>query len=323
MEFLQIGDTYNSLTIKDFVETVDIGHKHTMNVYLCECVCGAIREFYQGEIISGHVKSCGCVSKIRVQPLKYDLTGQKFGRLNVINQAETLWSDSGKSRMIRWNCKCECGEFTIVNSRALRTSKTLSCGCYQKERVSDSLTDDLMGQKFGKLTVLERNGSYRGDGSRTSGVMAIWKCKCDCGNIISTTGYSLKCGDTISCGCLKSSISEVYISEILTELGFFENIDYFREKTFDDLISDYAGRLRFDFVIETNEYNVCIEYQGAQHYKSVEYFGGSEMFERRLKNDELKRVWCDLHGYQLVEIPYTVYTKSDIQAFLMERIPLN
>lgn len=52
---------------------------------------------------------------------------------------------------------------------------------------------DLTGQKFGKVTVLERDGSKRGG--------AAWKCACDCGNISRHASYDLVRGDVKSCGC--------------------------------------------------------------------------------------------------------------------------
>lgn len=52
---------------------------------------------------------------------------------------------------------------------------------------------DRTGQRFGKLTVLER------DRTRTGKV--FWLCKCDCGNIKSVESYKLKTGNTTSCGC--------------------------------------------------------------------------------------------------------------------------
>lgn len=57
-----------------------------------------------------------------------DLTGQKFGRLTVIERA-----GSTKHGAARWQCKCECGNTTTVIGDELRKGNTTSCGCYQKE----------------------------------------------------------------------------------------------------------------------------------------------------------------------------------------------
>ena len=55
---------------------------------------------------------------------------------------------------------------------------------------------NLVGEKFGSLTVLGRDEVKHKDG-------VYWKCQCDCGNIIFTKSYRLTSGHTKSCGCLK------------------------------------------------------------------------------------------------------------------------
>lgn len=59
---------------------------------------------------------------------KLDLTGMRFGRLVVIEQA-THHANGG----IRWMCKCDCGKEVIVARHELRSGHTLSCGCLQDE----------------------------------------------------------------------------------------------------------------------------------------------------------------------------------------------
>lgn len=54
--------------------------------------------------------------------------------------------------------------------------------------------EDISGQRFGKLVVLELVGR---DKSRHT----IWKCQCDCGNVANPLATSLKAGKTRSCGC--------------------------------------------------------------------------------------------------------------------------
>lgn len=59
-------------------------------------------------------------------------------------------------------------------------------------------TIDLVGQKFGHLTVIKYFG-------KTKSRKILWECKCDCGNPNTTivTGSNLKTGNTISCGCIR------------------------------------------------------------------------------------------------------------------------
>lgn len=61
-------------------------------------------------------------------------------------------------------------------------------------------TPDLIGQKFNKLTVIERADDYMTPkGVRSS----RWLCQCECGNKLVVRGSYLKNGNTKSCGCLQ------------------------------------------------------------------------------------------------------------------------
>lgn len=62
---------------------------------------------------------------------------------------------------------------------------------------------DLTGQKFGRLTVVGRE--LKGGASKE----AYWKCKCECGGNTTVSGYSLRRGNTKSCGCLKKEKASV------------------------------------------------------------------------------------------------------------------
>lgn len=57
---------------------------------------------------------------------------------------------------------------------------------------------NLLGQRYGRLVVIEQAPNIE---KRTA-----WKCKCDCGKEIITTGNSLRRGDTKSCGCLNNEL---------------------------------------------------------------------------------------------------------------------
>lgn len=56
-----------------------------------------------------------------------DLTGQKFGRLTVIERAEN------KGSQTYWKCRCDCGNVCVVNAYSLKTNHTKSCGCFREK----------------------------------------------------------------------------------------------------------------------------------------------------------------------------------------------
>ena len=67
-----------------------------------------------------------------------DLTGQRFGRLTVISLNEDVSKQKKKSH---WNCKCDCGNETVVRGTHLKSGETASCGCYQKEKLKEKWQD--------------------------------------------------------------------------------------------------------------------------------------------------------------------------------------
>lgn len=61
-----------------------------------------------------------------------NLLGQKFGKLSVVSEAGRT-----KDRRILWACVCECGKEVTVPGRDLKNGHTKSCGCLQKEILSN------------------------------------------------------------------------------------------------------------------------------------------------------------------------------------------
>lgn len=64
-----------------------------------------------------------------------------------------------------------------------------------------SRPDNLIGQTFGFLTVLEKDVDYKKRNHLNPNSGAYWKCQCICGNITSVRGSALKSGSIKSCGC--------------------------------------------------------------------------------------------------------------------------
>ena len=71
---------------------------------------------------------------------------------------------------------------------------TYYLGATKKGKGGNMKLIDLTGQRFGRLTVIER--------AKNSGTHTTWLCMCDCGNKHSALGCHLKSGRTKSCGCL-------------------------------------------------------------------------------------------------------------------------
>ena len=95
------------------------------------------------------------------------------------------------------------------------------------------------------------------------------------------------------CNKCKESIGERLVRTTLDN----NNIKYIKEKVFKEL-----PRKRFDFYLP--EYNTIIEFDGAQHFKPSEFFGGGEAFERIRKSDCIKNKFAKDMGIDMLRISY-------------------
>ena len=84
---------------------------------------------------------------------------------------------------------------------------------------------DLKGRRFGKLVVLEET-SNRADNSSV-----VWKCKCDCGNIVEISSKRLVNNINSSCGCYQKERQKYSINK-LQERQLIEktNIDLIKKQ---------------------------------------------------------------------------------------------
>ncbi|MDO5152576.1 MAG: transcriptional regulator [Eubacteriales bacterium] len=111
------------------------------------------------------------------------LTGQRFGRLTVLEQTED-------GRLL---CRCDCGNTVTLADTLLLTKFFTSCGCARGE----GRKKDITGLRSGKVVALAPTEEKR------RGVV-LWKCRCDCGREFLTEGYKISNGVIESCGCLRS-----------------------------------------------------------------------------------------------------------------------
>ena len=100
------------------------------------------------------------------------------------------------------------------------------------------------------------------------------------------------------CGCPKCKSSK---GEDIIETWLLKNsISYITQKTFEGC--SYKRLLKFDFYLPN--YNMCIEYDGEQHFRPIKYWGGLEGFKKLIIKDELKNLYCQENDLSLLRILY-------------------
>ena len=129
----------------------------------------------------------------------------------------------------------------------------------------------------------------------SSDYKAFWICSV-CGNKWSAQIKNRSLGN--GCPVCKSSWGEKRIYKYLSENSFMFEDEYVIEECRN------IRPLPFDFGVFIDSKLVLIEYNGALHYKSIDFFGG----ERRLKyiqnNDRIKKEYCKKNKIKLIIIPY-------------------
>lgn len=74
--------------------------------------------------------------------------------------------------------------------------------------------------------------------------------------------------------------------------------------------------LPFDFYLPT--YNICIEFQGKQHYDQNYYKWRNNSFKNfktQQKHDQIKRDFCKNKGIKLLEIKYNEEVENKLENF--------
>ncbi len=168
------------------------------------CDCGKITKLQGAAFTSGHRTSCGC-NKYRPcetphPSTKPDITGQRFGMLLVLGKNENSVLINGRRTKL-WRCQCDCGNIAdfprIEFDRGDRRGRK-SCGCLGKNRKgrvdNKRRPDDIKGQRFGNLVAIEMLPDVRECNS------AVWKCQCDCGNVVNFHRKRLSAGVRLNCG---------------------------------------------------------------------------------------------------------------------------
>lgn len=281
-----IGVKFGRWTVLEVIKN----YKNGKTYCKCQCSCDehTIKMVYKNSLLTGESQSCGCLRrKLAQEKYRIDHTGERFGSLVI---KEMLYGYYNEKTYCK--CECDCGKEHICYLQNLLNGHTTSCGCQTANKCWDGRRRNLVGIRFGNLVVKEMLYGYKNK-------QTYCKCYCDCGNETIAHAGNIQNGRTSSCGCLEGkSIGERLIKNILIE----NEVYFIHQKRFDDCKNVLT--LPFDFYLP--DYNTCVEFDGIQHFKPIEFFGGEDEFERLKTNDAIKTEYCRLNNINLIRLPYTL-----------------
>lgn len=119
------------------------------------------------------------------------------------------------------------------------------------------------------------------------------------------------------CPCCQESQGERQIRQWLEK----NNIIYIYQNPFDDCKDKKA--LPFDFYLSA--YNLCIEFDGRQHFEPIDFAGKGEewaqkQFQITQKHDAIKTEYCEKNNIRLLRIPYFKNIEEELEKFFIHLI---
>lgn len=162
---------------------------------------------------------------------------------------------------------------------------------------------ELTGQRFGRLVVIERIGSRCGN--------ALWKCRCNCGNIFETITSCLLSGSTKSCGCLKNDvIKEVHTTHGMTHARIYHTWQGMHQRCNNSKLigyKNYGGRgicvckewsefIPFYNWAMKNGYNEALTIDRIDNSKGYSPFNCKFSTVKEQSNNRRSNVWYEYKG---------------------------
>jgi hypothetical protein len=115
----------------------------------------------------------------------------------------------------------------------------------------------------------------------------------------------------MGCNICNYSVGETIINNYLID----NNIKFIKEKSFNKCRNILP--LRFDFYLI--EHNLCVEFNGKQHYFPYYFFGGVNYLKKLKINDKIKINFCKENNINLLIIKYNENIKEKLELYLKNK----
>lgn len=241
-------------------------------------VCGYEFSATPGSLYMGH--GCpSCAGNAR------KTTKQFIEEMNQINpNIQIIGKYVNNKYLIRVKCKT-CGREWTPTPNSLLEHR----GCQKCSGLMKKTQEEFIEQMRIKHPTIKVVGNYVNNRTKV-------RCFCDvCEKYFDGTPHAMLDGGN-GCPLCTTSRGENKIKQWLNKHDFLYNQQY----SFADCVD--VRVLPFDFYLPEN--NVAIEYDGVQHFKQNDYFGGQDSFNILIKHDKIKSNYCKDNNIKLIRIPY-------------------
>jgi very-short-patch-repair endonuclease/DNA-directed RNA polymerase subunit RPC12/RpoP len=258
--------------------------------------CGNVYETYPMNLVKGH--KCGYCSNRVLKSNGEFLKELKETSSTLI----PLDKYQGANQKIDFRCSV-CGN-VMKRTPSSIINKHRKCGyCSnrlgKKEKIKRFLKLNEKGEyifvKYGKNPDVKTRQQY------------IWFRHQKCGTTFCTTWYHFV-NEGTRCPHCKESKGERAIYDFLS----IRKITFVAQKRF----KDCRNRLELPFDFYLPEKNICIEYDGEQHFDKNNFYNKHRGFEYREKNDQIKNEFCKKSGIRLIRIKYNQSVDETLTKYL-------
>jgi hypothetical protein len=262
---------------------LDNNYINSKTPLLCVCKCGEITRTTIDAVRRGSgCMKCGIQNIKDKQKLSYDFVKSYFEQFGY-----KLLEDIYVNWKTKMKYECDKGHINYMTWNSFKNGERCpDCAGFKKKTI------EYVRQEFEKF-----NYQLLDDVYINNSVPLNYKCpkghfgKISWGNFL--TGQRCK-------QCFESKGEEKIYNYLVNN-----EIQFKREYRIDEC--RYKNPLPFDFAIfdECDNLQYLIEYDGEQHFRAVEVFGGNEAFENAKLRDKIKTKYCQDHYIKLLRIPYT------------------
>lgn len=299
-------DVYNFVKENSDCELLEKSYKNNTTYMDFRCGCGNIFKTTFKQFKSLNKRQCNtCGRKNTNKNRTYDINYVKEYCENV---GLKLLSNSYTNCKEKLLFECECGEQfecsfdTIKNSNKTKCDKCTGRGYFEKNKPPNNLktTNEFINQ-LNKIT----NEFILLD-EYIDAKTPLRFIHTKCGRICYKTPDNIL-NKFRGCPYCKESKGERKIRHFLEN----NNIRFVSQKKFTDCKD--KKELPFDFYLP--DFNMCIEYDGEQHFEEVKIF--KDKLEKVQHHDELKTTYCNNHNILLLRINYKQYEQIEDILFNM------
>lgn len=227
---------------------------------------------------------------------------------NELTPCEVL---AGSNKKATWQCSPKGHEWQA--SPNSRTCKPCDCPyCGNKKVCADNClatTHPHLVSEWSPENKLTPNDFVAGSHQK-----ATWQCSPK-GHKWTASIYSRTCNKS-GCPICNESHGEKAVAAALDRLG----TKYKREFRLKYRLNGQRRTLFFDFIVGVGKIRAFVEFHGSQHYRAVNFFGGTKALESNQRRDAIKREACRRNNIPLLELPYWELENDNVGVLVGEFI---